>query len=155
MENVRNHININVVLCDDANKAKKMIAQPTFHHVEIINENLVMIQHLRVRIHENKPIYTGYTILELSNAHMYRFHYDIMLAKYSALNCRLLFSDTGSLCYHIVTEDLYRDLTTIKGHLDTSNYPKDSENDVLQALYSLRNARSWASSKTNAVVSLH
>ena len=49
-----------------------------------------------------------------------------MLAKYSALNCRLLFSDTDSLCYHIVTEDLYRDLVAIAD---------DSE------LYSPRNAK--------------
>jgi len=124
MENARNRVN--VVLCDDANKAKKLIAQPTFQHVEIINPELVMIHRLRAKIHQTKPIYTGFSILELSKIHMYRFHYDIMLAKYSALNCRLLFSDTDSLCYHIVTEDLYRDLVAIAD---------DSE------LYSPRNAK--------------
>ena len=61
-----------------------------------------------------------------------------MMAKY-ALDCR--FTDTDSLCYHIKTEDLYRDLASIEDELDTSNYPKDSENDVLQALYSPRNAK--------------
>jgi len=72
MENVRNRVN--VVLCDDANKAKKLIAQPTFQHVEIINPELVMIPRLRARIYQNKPIYTGFSILELSKVHMYRFH---------------------------------------------------------------------------------
>jgi len=81
MENVRNRVN--VVQCHEENKAKKLIAQPTFQYVGIINENLVMIQQLRGRIHQNKPIYTGYAVLELSKVHMYRFHYDIMLAKYS------------------------------------------------------------------------
>ena len=67
-------------------------------------------------------------------------HYDVIVAKYG-LDCKLLFTDTDSLCYHIKTEDLYRDMLTIKDDLDTSNYPKDSEHDVLKALYSPRNAK--------------
>ena len=139
MENLRNRLN--VVLCNDAIKAKKMIALPTFKSAEIINPNLVMINRLRSRIYQNKPVYTGFSILELSKAHMYRFHYDVILAKYSAQNCKLLFSDTDSLCYHIVTKDLYKDLLNISDDLDTSNYPKDSTDDVMKALYSPRNAK--------------
>jgi len=61
----------------------------------------------------------------------------------NSVNCRLVFSDTDSLCYHIhiATADLYWDLAAIKDHLDTSNYPKASENDVMIALYSPRNAK--------------
>jgi len=138
MENLRNRVNI--VLCNNEIKAKKLIALPTFKHAEIINDNLVMIHRQRTRVHANKPIYIGFVVLEISKAHMYRFHYDVMMTKY-ALGCRLLFTDTDSLCYHIKTEDLYRDLASIEDELDTSNYPKDSENDVLQALYSPRNAK--------------
>ena len=42
MENLRNRVN--VTLCNDEIKAKKMIALPTFKHAEIINEDLVMLQ---------------------------------------------------------------------------------------------------------------
>jgi len=59
-----------------------MIALPTFKHAEIINEDLVMIHHLPNKIKQNKPIYTGFSILEISKAHMFRFHYDVVLAKY-------------------------------------------------------------------------
>ena len=61
----------------------------------------------------------------------------------NSVNCRLVFSETDSLCYHIhiATADLYWDLAAIKDHLDTSNYPKASENDVMIALYSPRNAK--------------
>ena len=44
MENLRNRVNVS--LCNDEIKAKKMIALPTFKHAEIINENLVMIHRL-------------------------------------------------------------------------------------------------------------
>ena len=38
---------------------------------------------------------------------------------------KLCFTDTDSLFYRINTKDLYRDLASIKEHLDLSNYPKD------------------------------
>ena len=65
---------------------------------------------------------------------MYRFHYDVMLARYG-LNCRLLFTDTDSFCYSIQTNDLYDDMTTFLDHLDTSSYPKD------HPLYTSQNAK--------------
>ena len=99
-----------------------------------------MIHRLPTKIKQNKPIYTGFSILELSKAHMYRFHYDIMLAKYR-LNCRLLFTDTDSFCYHIKTDDVYRDMQTFSDDLDTSSYPRDSAHDSLKSLYSSKNAK--------------
>ena len=132
LENIRNRVNI--TLCDDEIKAKKLIALPTFKHAEIINSNLVMIHRMKAKIYQNKPIYTGFSILELSKAHMYRFHYDIMLAKYG-LNCRLLFTDTDSFCYSITTDDLYDDMSTLTHHLDTSSYPHN------HPLYSSQNAK--------------
>jgi len=83
-----------------------------------------MIHRLRAKIHQNKPIYTSFSILELSKVHVYRFHYDVILAKYG-LNCRLLFTDTDSFCYSIQTDDLYDDMAAFLDHLDTSSYPKD------------------------------
>ena len=83
-----------------------------------------MIHRLRAKIHQNKPIYTGFSTLEIFKVHMYRFHYDVMLTTYG-LNCRLLFTDTDSFCYSIQTNDLYDDMTAFLDHLDTSSYPKD------------------------------
>ena len=65
-----------------------------------------MLHRLPAKIKQNKPIYTGFSILEISKALMYRFHYDVMLATYG-LDCRLLFTDTDSFCYHIKTDDVY------------------------------------------------
>ena len=66
----------------------------------------------------------GMCILDLSKVLMYDFHYNTMIKKYKD-KCKLLFTDTDSLCYHVKTEDLYEDLATIPDQLDMSDYPKD------------------------------
>ena len=58
MEKLRNRVN--VTLCNDEIKAKKMIALPTFKHAEIINADFVMIHRLHTKIKQNKQIYTGF-----------------------------------------------------------------------------------------------
>jgi len=132
MENLRNRMNVNLV--NDQIKAKKLIASPTFKHLEIINSDLVMIHRLKSKVHQNKPIYTGFSILEIFKAHIYRFHYDVILPKYG-LDCRLLFTDTDSFCYSIRTDDMCDDMNTLADHLDTSSYPED------HPLYSSQNAK--------------
>ena len=49
-----------------------------------------------------------------------------MLPKYGVKRLRLLFTDTDSLCYHIQTEDFYRDIAgDIEAKFDTADYPSD------------------------------
>ena len=67
----------------------------------------------------NKPIYLGFTVLELSKWLMYDFHY-----KFDA---ELLFTDTESLNYEIKPEDVYEEFFKRKHLFDFSNYPKDSK----------------------------
>jgi len=72
----------------------------------------------------NKPIYVGFAILELSKLHMLQFHYDYMKPKYGD-KCRVLFSDTDSMSYHVFCDDLYIDMKQDSHLFDLSNYPKD------------------------------
>ena len=74
----------------------------------------------------NKPVYVGMCILDLSKTLMYDFHYNFIKAKYGE-KAILLFSDTDSLCYVIMTEDVYEDLLAHKGLFDNSDYPKSSK----------------------------
>ena len=57
---------------------------------------------------------------------MYDFHYNFIIAKYGE-KAILLFSDTDSLCYVIMTGDVYEDLLAHKGLFDNSDYPKSSK----------------------------
>ena len=57
----------------------------------------------------NRPIYVGFTVLELSKLHIYDFHYNHMKLKYPRANqLRLLFTDTYSVAYAAQTDDIYK-----------------------------------------------
>ena len=132
MENVRNRQNFHLV-CSEL-RAKKLVAKPTFKYFDIINENLVLIEMSRPKITLNKPIYTGFCVLELSKNFLSSFLYDVIKKRYGDRS-KLLFSDTDSLCLHIQTEDLQSDMFEDLELYDTSNYSEDSR------LFSKTNAK--------------
>ena len=55
----------------------------------------------------NKPIYDGFTVLELSKWMMYDFHYNFTKKNF---NVELLFTDTDSLTYETKSENDYEDI---------------------------------------------
>jgi len=121
MESLRNSVNIHLVM--DPVRCKKLAARPTIQRFEIINMDLVMMQLARQQITQTKPIYVGFSVLELSKLTMYEFHYDHIMKKYGS-NAQLLYTDTDSFMYHIKTKDLYRDVADALDTYDTSNFDK-------------------------------
>jgi len=85
--------------------------------------DLVLVKAARQRITLNKPISVGFAVLEPSKLIMYKFYYGHLKAKYGD-RCQLLFTDTDSLCCHIETSDLYRDMASDMDVYDTSNFDK-------------------------------
>ena len=69
-----------------------------------------------------KPIYVGFTVLDLSKWNMYDFHYNFIKKKF---NAELLFIDTDSLSYEIKSEDIYKEFYKWKDLFDFGNYSKD------------------------------
>ena len=114
MENVRNRRNVNVV-CDPV-KLKKLLAKPQLEDFHIINPDTVIVERVRAKVTLNKPIYTGFSVLDLSKVLMYDFHYNVIFKRYGA-NTKLLFTDTHSLCYCIATDDFYQDMVPFKEFL--------------------------------------
>ena len=72
----------------------------------------------------NKPVYVGFTVLELSKWLMYGFHDNFIERK---IDAELLFTDTGSFTYEIKSEDVYEECFKHKHLVDFINYPKDSK----------------------------
>ncbi len=68
----------------------------------------------------NKPIYVGFSILDLSKILMYDFHYKFIKNKYGD-NAKLLFTDTDSLCYEVQTKYFYKDMYDNKELFDLSD----------------------------------
>ena len=72
----------------------------------------------------NKPIYVGFSILELSKMIMYDWHYNYFVKKF---DCSLLFTDTDNLVYEIKGNDSgYDKVFKDKELFDFSGYDKRS-----------------------------
>ena len=122
MESIRKRVNVELV--NNQKRIKKALAKPTVKNFTYVNDDLVMIQFAKKAIVQNKPMYTGFVVLELSKVLMYDFHYNHIQGQYGSDRARLLFTDTDSLCYKIQTDDLYDDMARNLQHYDTSAYPK-------------------------------
>ncbi|KAJ8915891.1 hypothetical protein NQ315_015504 [Exocentrus adspersus] len=106
--------------------AKSLIASPHFHSLSIFNENFVAIQSHQPRVYFNKPVYIGFSVLDISKTTMYSFHYDYIKKLYGNDNAKFLYTDTDSLIYSIKTEDVYADIKKNISKFDTSNYKPDN-----------------------------
>jgi hypothetical protein len=125
MENVRNHINFELVSSPE--RFEKVINSPYYKHSHIINDNLVGVEKTRAITKLNKPIYVGMSILDLSKLHMYQSYYDVIKPKYGD-KVRLAYTDTDSFILKVETEDLYKDLKNMGDYFDFSNYAEDHDN---------------------------
>ena len=84
--------------------------------------DIAMVKMLKRSVHWKQPYIVGATILELSKLQMYRMHYDHILPKYGK-NAKLMFTDTDSLCYELICENVYSDMMRDLDLYDTSDYP--------------------------------
>ena len=69
----------------------------------------------------NKPVYFGYSILELSKILMNEFGCDYVKPKYDE-KPKLCFFDTDSFTVYIKTDDIYKGVAEFETRFDTSNY---------------------------------
>ena len=74
MENVRKHRDIKLVKTDK--KRNKLVSEPNYHTVKLIDDNLAIIEMKKVKVRINKPIYLGMSILDISKIVMYEYWYD-------------------------------------------------------------------------------
>ena len=123
MENVRKHRDIKLVKTDK--KRNKLVSEPNFHTMKLIDNNLAIIEMRKVKVKMNKPIYLGLSILDISKITMYEFWYDYVKIKYED-KARLCYMDTDSFVVNIKTKDFYKDIAeNVKERFDTSNYTFD------------------------------
>ena len=123
MENVRKHRDIKLVKSDK--KRNKLVSEPNFHTMELIDDNLAIIEMKKVKVKMNKPIYLGLSILDISKITTYEFRYDYVKIKYED-KARLCYMDTDSFVVNIKTKDFSKDISQdLNKRFDTSNYTFD------------------------------
>ncbi|XP_046399469.1 uncharacterized protein LOC124165964 [Ischnura elegans] len=122
MEDVRKRIRLELVTSEK--RLDKLISKSEFLDRTIFSKSLAAVHLRRTSIKMNKPISTGFSVLELSKTLMYNFHYHEMLPKYDK-NIKLSYMDTDSFIYEIKTDDVYKNILENLESFDTSNYSKD------------------------------
>ena len=108
MQNLRKRINVRLV--NNAKGYIRYMSKPSFVSQKMFNKDLVAIHKIKPVVTLDKPIYAGFSILDLIKLLLYEFHYKYIKTKF---NAKLLFTDTDSLVYEIeidyVYEDFYED----------------------------------------------
>ncbi|XP_036146767.1 uncharacterized protein LOC118646925 [Monomorium pharaonis] len=126
MENVRNHVDVkSLTKWKGQYGAEAMIAKPNFHSRSIFAENLIAIELKKLQVKFYKPIYVGMCILDISKTCLYEFHHEYMLPLYKN-KCKVMYTDTDSLIYHVECEDIYETMKRDIAKFDTSDYPVDN-----------------------------
>ena len=92
MENLRKRVSVNLV--NNGRDYLNYVSRPTFVSQKIFDRNFVAIHRIKTVLLLNKPIYVGFSILELSKLLMYDFHYNYFKKSYDV---KLLLTDTDSL----------------------------------------------------------
>ena len=126
MENLRKRVDIKIVKTDGSEneKIRKLIAKPSFNRRVKFSDELSAIHVNKTSLRLNKPIYIGFSVLDLSKHLMYDWYYNNLKKKYGE-NCTLLYTDTDSLLVDIKTKDVYKDMSETKDEYDFSDYPTD------------------------------
>ena len=121
MGNLRKRINVRLV--NNARYYKKYVSKPSFVSQKNCSKDLVAVHEIKPVLTLDKPIYIGFSVLDLSKIVMYDYPYIYIKIKFDA---KLLFTDTDSFTYEIKTEeDIYEMFFKDKDLIDFSNYSKD------------------------------
>ena len=123
MENLRKRVNVKLV--NNKKDYIKYTSRPTFVSQNIFDKNLVAIHKTKPVLMLNKPIYIGFSVLDLSKLLMYDWHYNYFAKKF---NYSLLFTDTDSLVYEIRgVDDIYEKIYEDKDLFDFNDYSRESK----------------------------
>ena len=72
----------------------------------------------------DKPIYLGFSVLELSNLLMYETYYDKLQPYFGQENIQLQYMDTDIFVLGLSTKDIIKDLKNLEDIFDFSNLDK-------------------------------
>ena len=104
-------------------KAENFVKRPNFISRTIFDKDLIACHMKKLKVKQNKPIYVGFTILELSKLLMYDFHYN----QIGHIKKKLYYGDTDSLIYGL-KDDPYGEKGLIRNNMDlfdTSDLPSN------------------------------
>ena len=135
MENVRNRLKIKFVKKDDYREIIKQQSELTFNGIQRSYENCDSYTFKQNEVLMDKPIYLGFSVLELSKLLLYETYYDKLQTYFGQENTQLHYMDTDSFVLSVNTKDIVNDLKKLEDIFDFSNL------DMNHELYSNKNKR--------------
>ena len=125
MVNVRKHRHIKLVTAEK--RRNQLVSEPNYHTTKYFSENLLPMQMKISKVKMNKPLYLGFSILEISKTLMYEFWYDYIKPNYQN-NAKLCYMDSDSFIIQIKIEDFYKNIAVdVKQWFDTTDYNEDDK----------------------------
>ena len=96
-------------LINNAEDFLKYTSKPAYITHTMFGNDYAAIHEIKPVLILNRPIYIGFTVLDLSKWKMYDFHYNFMKMNFDA---ELLLNDTDNLTYEIKTGNGYEEFLT-------------------------------------------
>ena len=127
MENVRNRLKIKFFNKDDYREIIKQQSKLTFNGIHKSYENCYSYTVRQNEVLMDKPIYLGFTILELSKLLMSETYYDKLQTYFGQKNIQLHYMDTDSFVLSVNTKDIIKDLKNLEDIFDFSNLDESHE----------------------------
>ena len=135
MENVRNRLEIKFIKKDDCREIIKQQSKLPFNGIHKSYETCDSYTFKQNEFLMDKPIYLGFSMLELSKLHMYETYYVKLQPYFGHENVQLHYMDTDSFVLSVNTKDIIKDLKTLEDIFDFSNLDKNHK------LFSNKNKR--------------
>ena len=127
MENVRNRLKIRFIKKDDHKEIIKQQSKLTFNGIHKSYDNCDSYTFKQNEVLMDKPIYLGFSVLELSKLLMYETYYDKLQPCFGQENIQLHYMDCDSFVLSIETEIIIIDLKNLEDLFDFSNLNKNHE----------------------------
>ena len=96
LESVRNRLKIKFIKKDNYGEIIKQQSKLTFNGIHKSYENCDSYTFKQNEVLMDRPIYLGFTVLELSKLHMYETYYDKLQPYFGQENIQLHYMDTDS-----------------------------------------------------------
>ena len=127
MEIVRNRLKIKFFKKNDYSEIVNQQSKLTFNGIHKSYDNCHSYTFKQNEVLMDKPIYLGFTVLELSKLLMYETYYDILQVYFGQENIQLHYMDTNSFVLSVNTKDIIKDLKNLEDIFDFSNLDKNHE----------------------------
>ena len=127
MENLRNRLKIKFIKKDDYREIIKQQSRLSFNGIHKSYENCDSYTFKKNEVLMDKPIYLGFSLLELSKLLMYETYYSKLQPYFGQENIQLHYMDCDSFVLSIETQNIINDLKNLEELFDFSNLDKNQE----------------------------